>query len=99
RRFFPLTQEGELPEIEAPSREPEVDEALRATYKILGKMPADERIAFALRFIDGMELAEVAEACGVSLATIKRGVQRARQRFESMALRYDELSEWLERDR
>jgi RNA polymerase sigma-70 factor, ECF subfamily len=99
RRFLLLTSNDDLPETEAPVPTPEVDEALRTTYRVLSKVPADERIAFALRFIDGMELVEVASACRVSLATIKRRVQRSRQRFVSIAAQYDELSEWLGRGR
>jgi RNA polymerase sigma-70 factor (ECF subfamily) len=97
RRFFLLAPGAELPEMEAVVSNPEVDEAVRATYRVLGKLPADERIAFALRFIEGMELTEVASACRVSLATIKRRVQRARERFESIASRYPELAEWMEK--
>jgi RNA polymerase sigma-70 factor, ECF subfamily len=63
----------ELPEVEAPVPSGEVNEALRVTYAILDELPVDERLAFALRFIGGMELTEVAEACAVSLATIKSG--------------------------
>jgi RNA polymerase sigma-70 factor (ECF subfamily) len=99
RRRFLLAPSDELPETEAPVSTPEVVEALRTTYRVLAKMPADERIAFALRFIDGMELVEVAEACRVSLATIKRRVQRSRQRFVSIASQYEELAEWLGRGR
>jgi RNA polymerase sigma-70 factor (ECF subfamily) len=99
RRLLLLAPNDDLPEAEAPVSTPEVDEALRTTYRVLGKMPADERIAFALRFIDGMELVEVAQACRVSLATIKRRVQRSRQRFVSIASQYEELAEWLGRGR
>src|SRR5205814_3393739 len=94
RRFFLLAANDELPEMEAVVSNPEVDEAVRATYRVLNKLPADERIAFALRFIDGMELSEVASACRVSLATIKRRLLKARQRFDAMAAHYDELSDW-----
>ena len=99
RRFLLLAPSDDLPETEAPVPTPEIDEALRTTYRVLSKMPADERIAFALRFIDGMELVEVAGACRVSLATVKRRVQRSRQRFVSIASQYDELSEWLRGER
>jgi RNA polymerase sigma-70 factor (ECF subfamily) len=99
RKFFLLTAQDDLPEAEAPVSDPEIEEAFQTTYRVLGKMPADERIAFALRFIEGMELAEMACACRVSLATIKRRVQRSRQRFESIAAQYDELADWLERGR
>jgi RNA polymerase sigma-70 factor (ECF subfamily) len=66
--------------------------ALRAVYAVMDQLTADERIAFALRFIDGMELAEVAAACGVSLSTIKRRLERAERRFFAHARRYPELA-------
>ena len=86
----------DVPEVEAPSPTPEVNEALRATYAVLGKMPEDERIPFALRFLDGMELTEVADACDVSLATVKRRLSRAETRFVEEAARQPVLREWLE---
>src|SRR5260221_5417736 len=81
RRFFLLAANDDLPEMEAVVSGPEVDEAVRATYRVLYKLPADERIAFALRFIEGIDLTEVARACRPSLAPIQRRVPRARERF------------------
>jgi RNA polymerase sigma-70 factor (ECF subfamily) len=69
--------------------------ALRAVYAVLSRLPADERVAFALRFIDGMELTEVASACQVSLATIKRRLGRAERRFLANARNYPELGQWI----
>jgi RNA polymerase sigma-70 factor (ECF subfamily) len=74
---------------------PELRAALRDTYRVLDKLPNEERIAFALRHIDEMELAEVADACGVSLATIKRRLARAEERFTSLAKRQPGLSDWV----
>jgi len=96
RRWFPLFPGSELPQEEAPVVTPEVDEAMRATYHVLGKLPADERISFALRFIEGMELVELAAACGVSLATAKRRLARARKKFVTIAQTYPALTDWLE---
>jgi RNA polymerase sigma-70 factor (ECF subfamily) len=62
--------------------------AVQAVYTVLADLPTDDRIAFALRFIDGMELTEVADACRVSLNTIKRRLTRAERRFVSKARRY-----------
>lgn len=73
----------------------ELSEAVRAAYDLLGTLPADERIAFALRFIDGMELTDVAAACDVSLSTIKRRVLRAQKKFFERAARIDTLREWV----
>jgi RNA polymerase sigma-70 factor (ECF subfamily) len=69
--------------------------ALRSVYEVLHRLPADENVAFALRFIEGMELTEVADACDVSLATIKRRIHRAEERFVKAARERPELDEWL----
>lgn len=71
--------------------------ALAAVYAVLEELPPDEHIAFALRFIEGMEVTEVAAACRISLSTAKRRLQRAEQRFVRKAQRRPELEEWLER--
>ncbi len=69
--------------------------AVRAVYEVLEELPLDERIAFSLRFIEGMELVEAASACDVSLSTIKRRLQRAERLFVAAAAGRGELSEWL----
>ena len=38
----------------------ETQEAVRATYAILATLPADERLAFSLRFVSELQLTEVA---------------------------------------
>ncbi|XXY23650.1 sigma factor-like helix-turn-helix DNA-binding protein [Sorangium sp. So ce216] len=43
-------------------------------------MSADDRTTFVLRHMDGMSLPEIAQAVGVSLATVKRGLSRATER-------------------
>lgn len=71
-------------------------ETLRAVYAVLNRIPADERIAFALRYIDGMELTEVAAACSVSLATVKRRLRRSEERFLRSARSHPMLEQWVE---
>lgn len=78
------------------SDDPEIEATLRCAYRVLAKLPAHERIPFALRFIAGMRLAEVAQACDTSLATVKRRIARARQRFDRLAAHDPLLSSWLE---
>jgi RNA polymerase sigma-70 factor (ECF subfamily) len=96
RRWLWFLPDHELPEVTAVVASGEVRDALAATYAVLGRLPADERVAFALRFIDGMELTEVAAACETSLATIKRRLARASARFEAAARREPALVPWLE---
>ncbi|MFO0553817.1 MAG: sigma-70 family RNA polymerase sigma factor [Polyangiaceae bacterium] len=92
-----------LPEETLPEPEPEdtlarenAREALRATYAVLARMPVDERIAFALRYIDSMELTEAAEATGTALATFKRRLVRAEARFIALARRSNLLTDYIE---
>lgn len=96
-RFIRVQPFDELEEIEATLASAEVSEALRATYRVLGRMKPDERIAFALRFIEGMELTEVATSSGVSLATVKRRLTKARRHFSDLANGEPALAEWLPR--
>ena len=85
-----------LPEPRVETASNELRAVLRATYRVLDRLPANERVVFVLRRIDGMELAEVASACGVSLATVKRRLARAETRFFRLARRSPELSQWVE---
>ena len=57
----------------------EARQALRRFYAILDHLNADDRAAFVLRHMEGMKLEEIAEALGVSLATVKRRLDRAGQ--------------------
>ncbi len=85
RRWVRFDSPQELPEPPATVAGLEVNLMLRRTYQILDSLPADERIAFALRFVDGMDLREIAEISGVSLATIKRRIGKAETRFLEVA--------------
>jgi len=95
-RFVQSFAPGELPEREAAAASAEVSEALRSTYRILERLPVDDRVAFALRHVDGMDLASVAEVTDVSLATVKRRITRAQRRFVALARKSEILAPWLE---
>ncbi len=92
RYFSPET----MPETRARVTSMEDREAVKSTYKALDAMPADLRVPFTLRYMQGMSLKEVAAACEVSLATIKRRLAKADKRFISIASREPALQSWLE---
>lgn len=98
RKWLLFFAPEDLPAVVAAPVDSDAREALRATYRALDRLPADERIAFALRRIDGMELTEVAAACRVSLATIKRRLARAEASFLAAARGEVALEAWLRID-
>jgi RNA polymerase sigma-70 factor (ECF subfamily) len=69
--------------------------ALQAAQAVIDTLPVDERVAFSLRRMEGMELKEVASACDCSLATVKRRLARAETRFLARAQKYPALGKWL----
>jgi len=97
RRILRFVAPEELDRQLAPEPGPEHREAIRALYRVLERMPADERIVWALRFIDGMDLYEVADACRISRATVSRRLKRAEQLFAEGARKHEVLVEWLAR--
>lgn len=88
------TYEAPVPEADFGARE-----CVRHVYAALDRLSAEDRILFALRFIEEMPLEEIATSCGVSLATIKRRIARAEQRFVAIAQGDPVLRPWLEQGR
>lgn len=75
---------------------PDLQEAARCVYGIFDRMPADERLAFSLRTIGGFDLETTADACGMSLSTVRRRLAKAERRFYSLAREYEALAPWLD---
>lgn len=96
RRFLGFFAPEELPEVPFSAAPIECSLALSRTYQLLATLAPDERIAFALRFIDGMSLGEVAEMMGVSIGTVKRRLTSGQQRFVHAAGRDPLLKEFLQ---
>jgi RNA polymerase sigma-70 factor (ECF subfamily) len=97
RRWLTFRPDHELPDLASEVLPSNTADALARLYKVLGRMPPDECIVFALRFIAELELAEVAEACRVSRTTVKRRLQRAEARFAAEACQDPLLREWMNR--
>lgn len=95
-RLFSDSEEETRWEPASRAAEAENARAVQAVYALLDRLPTEERIIFALRFIEGMELTETAAASGVSLATVKRKLKRAEQRFAAAASKHPALAEWVE---
>jgi RNA polymerase sigma-70 factor (ECF subfamily) len=70
----------ELDAIASPNADPESRVLLAQVYSLLQTLPADDRIAWTLRYVDHHRLEVVAKLADCSLATAKRRILRA-QRF------------------
>jgi RNA polymerase sigma-70 factor (ECF subfamily) len=68
---------------------------LLRTQALVAQLPARLRDLWLLRHLEGMQLEEIAQSCGVSLATVKRRLARAERKFELLAERDPVLREHL----
>lgn len=94
-RWFPLF--AEVPEREAPAIDPHITAAARDTFTVLETLSADERVVFSLRYIEELELEEIALATDMSLSTVKRRLKDAQRRFRNRGKHFPTLAEWLEK--
>ncbi|MEQ9323982.1 MAG: sigma-70 family RNA polymerase sigma factor, partial [Polyangiaceae bacterium] len=85
RRWLRFWEPDRVAATEGRSSGPELRDACARTLRVLSSLRVEERVAFSLRFIEGMELLEIADVCECSLATVKRRLKRAKARFVSMA--------------
>jgi len=76
RRWVRLSKDTDAAETEIVTPDTDAREALTRFYQILDRVNVNDRTAFALRYMEGLELTEVASALGLSLATTKRRLAR-----------------------
>lgn len=55
---------------------------LGSLYRVLDALPADQRLAWILRHVEGEKIEDVARSCGCSLATAKRWIAAAHAKIE-----------------
>jgi RNA polymerase sigma-70 factor, ECF subfamily len=94
-----LTAAGELPEPHhsGPFRDSGPDrEALWRFESILNTLAPSSRRIFILRYVDKLELVDVAAAMGISLATVKRHLVRAAGPVATLVDREPALAEYVQ---
>jgi RNA polymerase sigma-70 factor, ECF subfamily len=67
----------DLDALASPAASPHIRAQIAQIYALLQTLPADERIAWILRSVEGHDLETVAQMTGCSLATVKRRISRA----------------------
>jgi RNA polymerase sigma-70 factor, ECF subfamily len=86
---------GDPPDVSTAGADLDSREAVVRLYRILDRQGSDDRTVFVLRYLEGLELVEVSEALGVSLATTKRRLARAWRRVVVSAKRDAALVEYM----
>jgi RNA polymerase sigma-70 factor, ECF subfamily len=66
----------------APSATPEQRAAIARLYHVLDALPAQDRVAWVLRHVQGEPLQRIPELCGCSLSTAQRRLRRAQAAVE-----------------
>lgn len=95
KRWLSFFAPEELPEVPDDDTPMELRDAVRALYRLLDTMDAEDRVVFTLRLVEGMQLTEIATVCDVSLSTVKRRVQRSENWFRARAMRDPRLADWV----
>jgi len=80
RSIVGLVPEEALPEPSSSLLQNEAREVLRALYRMLDSLGSEDRSLFVSRFVEKMELVEVATVHGMSLSTVKRRLARLETR-------------------
>ena len=88
-RWLVFLPDEDLPPQRSPSSSPETRDLLERVFAVLGRLHPNQRIAFSLRYVEGMTLSEAAEAAGISLATFKRWLKASDRAFLARAKRMD----------
>jgi RNA polymerase sigma-70 factor, ECF subfamily len=95
RRWVGLSRTAELPDLRVVNADTSSQHALIHFYETLNRINERDRAAFVLRFVEGMEAAEVAAALDVSVPTARRCFTRAWERVTFFAKRDPFLVDYL----
>ena len=75
--FFDLDESPQYERLADSSAGPHEQQLIAEVYRALDRLPAKERIAWVLRYVEGQSLEDAAVLCDCSLATVKRRISKA----------------------
>jgi RNA polymerase sigma-70 factor (ECF subfamily) len=79
--------------------DPEAREAVLRLYETIDKLNVRDRTIYVLRFIEGLEQAEISDAIGLSVSTVRRRLERLTRRVNSLMTADPVLSHYVTRNR
>jgi RNA polymerase sigma-70 factor (ECF subfamily) len=77
RRFFGFDDGFDYTQLADSNASPDERALVAQVYRLLDELPAEQRSAWVLRYVEGEKVERVAELCGCSLATAKRRIAAA----------------------
>jgi RNA polymerase sigma-70 factor, ECF subfamily len=86
RRWFGLDGMPDYVDIADAVASPEQRTLLAHVFRMLDALPAEDRVAWALRYIEGETMVRVAALCDCSLSTAKRRVANAETALERLGV-------------
>jgi RNA polymerase sigma-70 factor, ECF subfamily len=75
--FFDLDEAPQYDRLADASAGPHEKQLVGEVYRALDRLPAKDRIAWVLRYVEGQSLEDTAVLCDCSLATVKRRIAKA----------------------
>jgi DNA-directed RNA polymerase specialized sigma24 family protein len=83
RWFAPITTQllALPPTIEM---DPEAREVIVHLYRIIDRLRLKDRTIYVLRYIEGLEQAEIADLVGISVSTVRRRLDRLTKRVNTL---------------
>jgi len=96
RRWVTLTSAGTLPDVAVSGADVEGRQAVRRLYAVLDKASALDRSLFVARYLEKMEVEEVARVHDLSFGTAKRRLARAVARLNRLMQRDEALAAYLD---
>jgi RNA polymerase sigma-70 factor, ECF subfamily len=85
RRLVGLSPTPELFDLRVVNTDHDSRQALLQLYALLDRMAFRERTAFVLRFVEGLDIEDVANALEVSVPTTRRALTRAWERLSTLS--------------
>jgi RNA polymerase sigma-70 factor (ECF subfamily) len=79
--------------------DPEAREAVMHLYATIDRLNVTDRAIYVLRFIEGLEQAEISDAMGLSVSTVRRRLERLTKRVNSLMRSDPVLADYLRRGR
>jgi RNA polymerase sigma-70 factor (ECF subfamily) len=86
KRWLGLDDAPDYTDIADAEASPEQRALLARVFRLLDGLPAEDRVAWALRYIEGETMPRVAELCDCSLSTAKRRVASAEVALERLGV-------------